>query len=61
VGLKEFWSRLTGSDKLKRVEQEMEADRSEQPERVEDYQEMRDNVLIEERFGETDFDADQKP
>jgi hypothetical protein len=60
VGLKEFWSRLTGGDRLERIEQEMEADRSEQPERVEDYEEMKDNVLIEERFGETDFDADQE-
>jgi len=61
VGLKEFWSRLTGGDRLERIEQDMEADRSEQPERVEDYEGMKDNVLIEERFGETDFDADQKP
>jgi len=60
VGLKEFWSRLTDGDRLERIEQEMEADRSEQPERVEDYEEMKDNVLIEERFGETDFDADQE-
>jgi len=60
VGLKEFWSRLTGGDRLERIEQDMEADRSEQPERVEDYEEMKDNVLIEERFGETDFDADQE-
>ena len=61
MGLKEFWSRLTGGDRLERIEQDMEADRSEQPERVEDYEGMKDNVLIEERFGETDFDADQKP
>jgi hypothetical protein len=61
VGLKEFWSRLTGGDRLERIEEEMEADRSEQPEPVEDYEGMKDDVAIEERFGGTDFDADREP
>jgi len=59
VGLKEFWSRLTGGDKLERVEEEMEADRVEEPERVEDYEFMKDDVALNERFRGTDFDADR--
>jgi hypothetical protein len=59
VGLKEIWSRLTGGDKAERIEEEMEADRSEQPEPVEDYEGMKDDVAIRERFHGTDFDANR--
>jgi hypothetical protein len=59
VGLKEIWSRFTGGDKLERVEEEMETDRSEQPERPEDYEGMKDDVAIRERFYGTDFDANR--
>ena len=38
MGFKEFWNRLTSGDKLERVEEELEADSSKQPEQVEDYQ-----------------------
>jgi hypothetical protein len=60
VGLKEFWSRLTGGDKLEQVEEEMEADGSEQPERVEDYEARKDEVALDERFRGTDFDAESE-
>jgi hypothetical protein len=60
VGLKEFWSKLTGGDKLERVEEEMEADGSEQPERVEDYEAIKDSVALDERLRGTDFDADRE-
>jgi hypothetical protein len=59
VGLKEIWSRFTGGDKLERIEGEMEADRSEQPEPVEDYEGMKDDVAVDERFRGTDFDANR--
>jgi hypothetical protein len=59
VGLKEFWSRLTGGDKAERIEEELEADRSEQPEPVEDYEGMKDDVAVDERFRGTDFDANR--
>jgi hypothetical protein len=59
VGLKEFWNRLTGGDKLERVEEELEEDGTEQPEPVEDYEEIKEDVVLDERFrGTTDFDAD---
>ena len=60
MGLKEFWSRLTGGDRAERIEEEMEADRSEQPEPVEDYEAMKDDVAIDERLRGTDFDADRE-
>ncbi|HEU5064303.1 MAG TPA: hypothetical protein VFT86_00245 [Gaiellaceae bacterium] len=59
MGLKEFWSRLTGGDTVERVEEEMEADGSEQPEPVEDYEARKDDVALDERFRGTDFDADR--
>jgi hypothetical protein len=60
VGLKGFWSKLTGSDELEKVEEEMEAEGSEQPEPVEDYEAMKDDVALNERFRGTDFDADRE-
>ena len=60
MGLKEFWAKLTGGDRLERVEEEMEADRSEQPEAVEDYEALKDDVAIDERLRGTDFDADRE-
>jgi hypothetical protein len=59
VGLKDFWNRLTGGDKLERVEEEMEADGSEQPEPLEDYEAMKDDVAAERRFGGS-FDAERE-
>jgi hypothetical protein len=58
VGLKEIWSRFTGGDKLERTEEEMEADRSEQPERPEDYEGMKDDAALKQRFRGKDFDSD---
>ena len=38
MGLRDFWDRLTGGDKVERVEEELEDDRVEEPARVEDYE-----------------------
>ena len=59
MGLKEFWNRLTGGDKLERVEEEMEADGTEQPADFGDYEATKDDVALNERFRGTDFDADR--
>jgi hypothetical protein len=59
VGLKELWNKLTGSDKVERVEEEMEVDRVEEPAQVEDYEATKDDVALDERFRGTDFDADR--
>jgi hypothetical protein len=58
MGLRDFWNRLTGADKLDRVEEELEEDRAEQPAQVEDYEAMKDDVALDERFRGSTFDAD---
>ena len=58
MGLRGLWDRLTGGDKVNRVEEELEEDRVEEPARVEDYEAMKDDNALNERFG-TDFDADR--
>jgi hypothetical protein len=60
MGLKDFWNRLTSGDKVDRVEEELEQDRVEEPSRVEDYEGMKDDTALKERFGGTDFDADRE-
>jgi len=59
VALRKFWSRLTGGDTVERAEEEMEADASEQPEHVDDYEATKDDVALDERLRGTDFDADR--
>ncbi len=59
MGFKEFWDRLTGGDKVQRVEEQLEADRAEEPEPVEDYEGLKDDVLMEERFGRPMSDSDR--
>jgi hypothetical protein len=57
MGFREFWNRLTGGDEVERVKEELEQDRTEQPEPLEDYEERKDDVAIDERFrGTSDFD-----
>ena len=50
MGLRDFWDRLTGSDKVERVEEELEEDQVEEPARVEDYEAMKDDTALNERF-----------
>ena len=59
MGLRDFWDRMTGGDKVARVEEELEEDRVEEPARVEDYEAMKDDTALNERFRGTDFDADR--
>ena len=58
MGLKEFWNRLTGGDKVERVEEELEEDGAEQPEPVEDYEGMKDDVA-RESVSEARLDSDR--
>lgn len=60
MGLREFWDRLTGGDKLERIEEELQADGAEQPKAVEDYEAMKDDVALDERFrGAEKLDPDR--
>lgn len=59
MGLREFWNRLTGGDKAERIEEELQADGAEQPKAVEDYEAMKDDVALDERFrGDEKLDPD---
>ena len=62
MGLKDFWNQLTGGDKAERIEEELETKGAEQPEAVEDYEAMKDDVALDEHFRgaeKLDPDSDQ--
>jgi hypothetical protein len=60
MGLREFWNRLTGGDTGDRVEEEVRDRPDEQPERVEDFEAMKDDRRIDERFpGAEKFSSDE--
>jgi hypothetical protein len=60
MGLRDFWSRLTGGDKLERVEEELREDAAEQPAPVEDFEAMKDDVKADEWFhGDKVTDSDE--
>ena len=71
MGLRDFWDRMTCADKVERVEEELdsalefaysdelEEDRVEEPTRIEDYEAMKDDRVLDERFRGSDFDADR--
>ena len=61
MGLRDFWNRLSGGDRAQRVEEELQADRAEQPAQVEDYEAMKDDVALDERFRGAELDSDPKP
>jgi hypothetical protein len=62
MGLRDFWNRLTGGGKAERIEEELRVEGAEQPEAVEDYEAMKDDVALDERFRgaeKLDPDSDQ--
>jgi hypothetical protein len=60
MGLGDFWKRLTGGDRTERVEEELRDHGGEQPEPLEDYEGIKDDVAIEERLpGAERLDSDE--
>ena len=60
MGLGDLWNRLTGRDKAERVEEQLRDEGAEQPAPVEDYEGMKDDVAVEERYPGADrLDSDQ--
>jgi hypothetical protein len=60
MGLREFWNKLTGGDTLERTEEEVRDSPDEQPERVEDFEAMKDDQRIDERLpGAEKFSSDE--
>jgi hypothetical protein len=56
MGLRDLWDRLVGGDKAEREDEAMEETGAEEPPPLEDYQEMRDDRAVEERFGQMPSD-----
>ena len=50
MGMGELWNRLMGRDKAERVEEQLRDDGAEQPAAVEDFEAVKDDVAVEERY-----------
>ncbi len=50
MGLKEFWQKLTGGDSAEREIEEIRDNPDEVPHKAEDYEGMKDDVRIAERY-----------
>ena len=61
MGLKEFWNRLTGGDRDEQMLEDMENRGAESPHDVKDFEGMKDDRMLDERFRGTDWmDEDLK-
>lgn len=60
MGLRDLWNRLAGGDKAERIEEERRDAGAEEPAAVEDYEGMKDDVHVEERYPGADrLDSDE--
>ena len=60
MGLADLWKRIVGGDKADRVEEQIRDDAAEQPAAVEDYEGIKDDVALDERFrGTGPLDGDE--
>ena len=50
MGLREFWKKLTSGDSVDRELEEVRDHPDEQPQRVEDYESMKDDQRIAQRY-----------
>jgi hypothetical protein len=50
MGLGDLWRRLTGGDKAERVEEKLRDEGAEQPAGLDDYEAVKDDVAVEERY-----------
>ena len=46
----ELWNRLMGRDKAERVEEQLRDDGAEQPKALDDFEAVKDDVAVEERY-----------
>ena len=54
MGLREFWQKLTGGDSAEREIEEVRDDPDEVPHKVEDYEGMKDDQRIGQRYPGTE-------
>ena len=60
MGMGDLCNRLMGRDRAERVEEQLRDDGAEQPEALEDYEAVKDDVAVEERYpGAERLDSDQ--
>ena len=50
MGMGELWNRLMGRDKAERAEEQLRDDGAEQPKALEDFEAVKDDVAVEERY-----------
>jgi len=50
MGMGELWNRLMGRDKAERVEEQLRDQGGEQPEAVGDFEAVKDDIAVEERY-----------
>ena len=50
MGMGDLWNRLMGRDRAERVEEQLRDGGGEQPEPLEDYEAIKDDVAVEERY-----------
>jgi hypothetical protein len=50
MGMGELWNRILGRDKAERVEEQLRDDGAEQPAALEDFEAVKDDVAVEERY-----------
>jgi hypothetical protein len=58
MGLREFWSRLTGGDREERIEEQLRDEGAEQPDEPGDYEAMKDDAAVDEHFRAERVDPD---
>lgn len=54
MSLRDWWDRLMGGDKTEQTEEAMTATATEEPPPMQDYQGMKDDRAVEERFPGTE-------
>ena len=50
MGMGDLWKRLIGGDRTERVEEQLRDDDGEQPEQFENFESVKDDLRVEERF-----------
>ena len=50
MGMGDLWKRLMGGDRTERVEEQLRDDGAEQPAAVEDFESVKDDIAVDERY-----------
>ena len=50
MGMGDLWKRLMGGDRTERIEEQIRDDGVEEPAAVEDFESVKDDIAVEERY-----------